>query len=58
MPGVSSAETKPRKIGRNPGGIREKVLRYPMRKVTEEDEHGLTVNDLSFLAQRELASRN
>jgi hypothetical protein len=29
-----------------------------MRKVIEEDEQGLTVNDLSFLAQRELASRN
>jgi len=29
-----------------------------MRKVIEEDEQGLTVIDLSFLVQRELASRN
>jgi hypothetical protein len=29
-----------------------------MRKVIEGDEHGLTVNELSLLAQRELASRD
>jgi hypothetical protein len=57
MPGVSSAETGHGKSD-GPGSIRDKVLTYPMRKVIEEDEQGLTVIDLSFLVQRELASRN